>query len=236
MDTYFIQLILVLRDRLARVTEVETAVALGTLYLLLLCARHLYLVFHEILKLHQEVPYEQAISKYFSEFPSVDANTLRGWVAELDRATSGNSKSSVVDETKESVHCHQLFNVQITTIHQRIDQQTNELKSMANKLRNRLNEDRAFERDMNSGAAGRGGRGDDFERVPFKNQVNSRDPRNQDKEIQPQAPPKPQNSRWQQDEKVAEPAPQPAGSADDQNWQRSTKKPVCILRYACFRS
>ena len=168
----------------------------------------LNVVFHEILKLHEEVSYEQAVKDYFSDFSFITAHTLRGWVAEFDRSTNSNSSSSQnVDETKESVRCHDLFNIQITTIHQRIDQQTNELKNTANKLRNRFNEDRAFERDMSSGGglsrgtggstysrgsggsnfgagAGKGKGGgqhqhNDLVHTPFNNPINSRDPRNQ---------------------------------------------------------
>ena len=45
-------------------------------------------VFMEILKLHQEVNYDQAVAKYFGDFPNVTANTLRLWVAEYDRSSA----------------------------------------------------------------------------------------------------------------------------------------------------
>ena len=203
-------------------------------------------MFHEILKLHQEIPFEPAVAKYFSDFPSVTAHTLRVWVAELDRSSNSssnnnNNKTPIVDETKESVHCHQLFNVQITTIHQRIDQQTNELTNTANKLRNRFHEDRAFERDMTGGSGSGGqsrgtggdssyGRGDgqrnksggkkggDVEITPFQNPINSRDPRNQSKGGPKKSAaeeklqaPVRQNSRWQAETKQAA---EPAAAAE----------------------
>ena len=142
----------------------------------------------------------------------------------LAASSGGNSgKTPTIDETKESVQCHQLFNVQITTIHQRIDQQTNELKNTASKLRNRFNEDRAFERDMGgkpsggsqrSNEGGGSGKKVHFELTPFTNQVNSRDPRKNNSsapaatrgrdsgnDVQPVlSAPTRQNSRWQQAE------------------------------------